>query len=99
MYANDSNAMQMIAKITDNDNDYDNENDFYKNEKRKKKLLLGRSKEKNSFFFDARTHNIENFSKVRLKFDDQPTPKDRVHTPVCSLGVQHPRPCRVRSCA
>ena len=45
----------MIAKITDNDNDYDNdydndnENDFYKNEKRKKKLLLGRSKEKNHF--------------------------------------------------
>ncbi len=34
MYANDSNAMQMIAKITDND--YDNENDFYKNEKRKR---------------------------------------------------------------
>ena len=51
MYANDSNAMQMIAKITDNDNDYDNENDFYKNEKRKKKLLLGRSKEKTPFSF------------------------------------------------
>ena len=60
------------------------------NEKKKKKLLLGRSKEKNSFFFDARTHNIENFSKVRLKFDEQPTPKDRVHTSMLTRSATSP---------
>ncbi len=81
MYANASNAMQMIAKITDNDYDNDNENDFYKNEKKKKKLLLGRSKEKNHFSLTLAPTTL------------------KIFPPVCSLGVQHPRPCRVRSCA